>query len=73
MALDGPTPRKRRQRGRPRASTVTVTHADGTSETQRAYSPRELKAIDRRAARKPRTWDELNSSKGGGRDFGPRR
>lgn len=60
-------------RGRPTASPVTVRHPDGHVDQQPAYSADELKRIDRRAAKTPRTWDEINSSHGGGQDFGPRR
>ena len=53
------------------ASPVTIRRVDGTVETQPAYTPRQLAAVNRRARRTARTWDEINSCKGGGRDFYP--
>ena len=50
------------------ASEVKVTRADGTVEVQPAYTPDELRAIDAKARRKPRTWNEINSARGGGAD-----
>lgn len=52
---------------------VIVHHPDGTTEERPAYTQAELAHIDRQAAKHPRTWDEINSTKGGGRDYGPRR
>lgn len=62
----------RRRMGGPKsqASPVTITHADGTVEKQPAYSDDELRRIHKAAQAKPRTWNEINSTKGGGRDFG---
>ena len=70
--MSGPKkPAERRSRGAfTKGGPVTVIHADGTRETQPAYSPDELERLDRRARRQPRTWNELNSSKGGGWDGG---
>jgi hypothetical protein len=53
----------RRRRG---TSPVTITRPDGTVVEQPAYSPRQLQRIDAKAARQPRTWDEINSHAGGG-------
>jgi hypothetical protein len=52
---------------------VVITHADGSQENQPAYTAAELARIDRKAAKTPRTWDEINSTRGGGQDYGPRR
>jgi hypothetical protein len=54
-------PRRRRT-----ASPVRITHPDGTVVEQPAYTPEQLQRIDRRAAKQPRTWDEINSHAGGG-------
>ena len=69
----GASYRKRKGRGRERdfvrkAGPVTVTKADGSQSVQPSYSVDELLRIDRRAAQQPRTWDEINSTGGGGHD-----
>jgi len=66
MALDRPG--APRHRGRRTASPVTIRHADGTVEEQPAYTAKQLDRIDAKAARQPRTWDEINSRAGGGTD-----
>jgi len=53
-----------------RGGPVTVIHADGTREVRQAYTPEQIERLDRRARAKPRTWDEINSCKGGGQDGG---
>jgi hypothetical protein len=67
-SIEPPPPAKSRRRrsGRRRASAVTITRPNGTVEILPPYTPRQLASIDRRAARQPRTWDEINSAHGGG-------
>jgi len=55
------------------AGPVTVHHPDGSIDTAEPYTPRQLAAIERRARKQPRTWNEINSQKGGGTDYGRHR
>jgi hypothetical protein len=51
------------------SSPVTITRANGTVEQQPAYSEARLIRIVEKGRRQPRTWNEVNSCKGGGKDF----
>ena len=62
------TPRRTRRAAFARAGNVTVIKADGSRSEQPSYTDEDLARIDRKARRQPRTWDEINSSKGGGVD-----
>lgn len=50
-------------------SEVKITRADGTVEVRPAYSEKGLRRVVEQGQRKPRTWNEANSRKGGGADF----
>lgn len=54
-----------------KAGPVTVTRADGSSEVKPAYDRKAIERIVDKGRRQPRTWDEINSHAGGGKDFGP--
>lgn len=51
-----------------RGGPVTIRRPDGTTTVEPALTDTELARIDARSARAPRTWNEINSSMGGGLD-----
>lgn len=68
-ALQTQAPRQRegRIKGIPAASDVRITDAEGRTRLERS-SERRAERIIRGGLRKPRTWDETHSSRGGGHE-----
>lgn len=60
--------RRTRARAFTKGGPVTVITADGSKSVRAPYKASELLRIDRKARSQPRTWDEINSSRGGGAD-----